>query len=225
LILVLGFLIFLYETANVIRIIRNNQGANELFDSCYFMRQLCDIANGDGINTKVFRHLSSCSEGLALVYAALQTFVLDMFVNLGFVATNAVLRGPIASILTFRTRMSFISSVLSVSFNALNSAVFFFLFHRFGKNVKNFGDAQWSLTIFVLVSLEVLSATGSLTVAFYALNENPNFAGSIFPCLKLIGFIATSLSLINHTRGGARQVSRTGLLHFGWDKTILHVAE
>ena len=152
---------------------------DEFFSKCYFFRQVCDIMNGDGVNTKIFNWLFSTNQRLGLLFVSMQLYTVSMFVQLGFATTNTVLSGIGNSLLTETAQVtSFYVSLCSAVLSTLITYVFFLLFAKWRHDIKIFGSAKYSCVLMWLFAANVGLSCAAVILSFQSVAENDTIANA-----------------------------------------------
>jgi hypothetical protein len=177
-----GFCV-LYDTYQMIVTIRQGAKPGELFSKCYFFRQVCDILNGDGVNTKIFNWLLDRHQSIGLFFVSIQQYSVALFVQLGFATTNTVLSSIDNSLLTETYQVtSFTLSLISAILGTLITFVFFCLFGKWRNDIVIFGNAKYSCVLMLLTAADIGLACASVYLAFQAVTSNAQY---VFPAFKL----------------------------------------
>lgn len=154
----------------------------EFFAKCYFFRQVCDIMNGDGVNTKIFNRLFSSHQGIGLLFACAQLYSVAMFVQIGFASTNTVLSGPENSFLTETYQItSFTVSLCSSVLSTIITYVFYLLFGKWRNDIKIFGSAKYSCVLMWLSAADIGLSCASVALSFQSVKS---FGQYLFPAFK-----------------------------------------
>lgn len=177
-----GFCLF-WDVFQMIIVVRQfDSSPSEFFPRCYFFRQVCDIMNGDGVNTKIFNWLFSCHQSLGLLFVSMQLYTLAMFVQLGFATTSTVLSGPENSLLTETTQVtSFFVSLFSAILSTLITYVFFLLFAKWRHTIMIFGSAKYSCVLMWLSAANIGLSCAAVTLSFQSATSVGQY---IFPIFK-----------------------------------------
>jgi hypothetical protein len=158
--------------------------STELFNNCYFFRQVCDIVNGDGITSQIFDWLFKRNARAALLFACMQLYSVAMFVQLGFATTNTVLSGEYNSLLTHTSQITtFKVSLASACLSTIITFCFFLMFSKWRYDIKIFANAKYSFVLSLLLFTETSLACASLVLSFQ--NMTPGLRNYIFPILKV----------------------------------------
>lgn len=166
------------------------------FTRCYCFRQVCDVINGDGTNTKIFNLLFSCHPAMGILWASSQTYLSSLIVQLGFVCNLAVFAGAEGSFMTSTDEVSSLHlSIASASIGVFMTWLFFLLFHKCGSRITIMTDARYTWFVCLLMIADFFVSLASLTLQFRNITTGGAY---IFPVLKCVLVLNGLYSIFAH---------------------------
>ncbi len=190
--------------------------SRQLFFNSFYFRQVCDTIN----TGKFVNILDRCCCGAivpGLLFASIfSSYLFNQLVQLGFATQSTVLSGESRSLLTSRGEVAaFEFSLGCALMTSINSFWMFILFLKWRNDMVNFGDAKYTMFLFLLNGSDALYSATALVATFTVVERS--FSGLFFPICKVFLTLITLISLWTHRPGKWGNKEKETLYFFNED--------